>query len=155
MLKLRWPIKKKSSWDMNPREKLVDRKWDKLKDFLEALPKRIPQDLDLIMRTLDVNETSPSVYDSYVSISMPFDRSLLPKVKDLMRGLGWYMKKERLEKGDDQLEYSKEFENLEIHFRFSHWTSGSTCKRVKIGSETITRDVYDVVCNEAAAEMGQ
>ena len=151
-VKLRVPWEKKSTWDMSPRERQKYRKWEKLREFFAELNKQFPNDVDIINKKHKAYNIDS--YTEYIRMCYGYNVELRNRIKWTMRALGWHLDKEDLEKGNDRLRYTKEFETMGIHFEFNHYYDGSTCKKVKIGSETVERDVYDIVCNEAAAEMG-
>lgn len=154
MIRLHVPWEKKDKWEMDPWEKVKYIKWERFRDFLEAIPYRLPKDFKQIMDRFKLTKHNPDIYDKVIRLNMPFNRALLAEVKVFMKEQGWQLDEEELKKGEDYLKYSKKSERFDLRFAFSYWHTGSTCKRIKIGSEKVTKDIYEIVCNEAAEEMG-
>jgi len=129
-------------------------RWDRLKDLFRnslrpiflVLP-RFPT-LDGEMKPKNI-----TVYTKHLSFRYGYNVALREKIKRLLHDDGWRVTKETLSKGNDTLTVKKAGELMYIEFTFTQWESGSTCQRVKIGTEMVEQDVYDIICNEAALEM--
>lgn len=89
-----------------------------------------------------------------VVFDFPYDPTLRNKLLHGLKILGWNEEKRSLEKGDDCFWLSHPKEHFWIRLDFEWSTVGSTCERVKIGEETITRQeaIYEVICPEGIKE---
>lgn len=95
-----------------------------------------------------------SIYgDNEINYSYPYNVAIRKEVVTRFEDCGWKVSWESLEKGTDSIRLKKDNEKIKVLLRFSYYTDGSTCQRIKIGSQMVEEEIYDIVCNEAVAEM--
>ena len=136
--------------------------WKKAKERLRKVllrkPQRLPKDFkpeDVVVSLNGYYWNGPShKHIDVVIFDFPYDPTLRNKLLHQLKVLGWNEQKRSLEKGDDCFWLTHPKEHFWIRLDFEWFTRGSTCERVKIGEETVTRQepIYEIVCEEGANE---
>jgi hypothetical protein len=84
----------------------------------------------------------------------PYNPIKRDEVVARLQRCGYRILNRKLEKGDDVIYMKHTNESCWIRLDFAHYIKGSTCRKVQIGSEIVTREeaIYEVVCEEGAEE---
>lgn len=92
-------------------------------------------------------------FDGYEwDLTFPLDLELIKTHREKMLALGWKITYEYLDGGFRWIAYNHPDEPFRFDLQYSVRYEESTCVKTKIGTETITHDVYEITCKEGAEE---
>ena len=126
-----------------------------LKKLLMPKPQFLPEYFD-ICEYIAIKDyyTWTGPRNTTFRFKFPYDVAKRNQILEDLHHLGWEVLNRRLKKGNDviYMDHPHQYGWLELVFHMN--VDGSTCKQVKIGSETVTReeDIFEVVCSEGAEE---
>jgi hypothetical protein len=96
----------------------------------------------------------------HIRATLPYDFAVRAEARKVMKRLGWTLLRENQIIWEDSGEagYFIDFKHpdthVELDFVFQTTKEGSTCVLHKIGDETKTVPIYEVICAEGAKEEG-